>query len=84
MSDERHEHHCRCQEYCHAQQDYIDDVTHVGDDDGALGTRGLHRHGDAQFSVPCALSRGKWDAHPGGPAGIEYEKPLLDTVVLGR
>ena len=45
VSDERREHHGCDEEYGHAQQDHIDDVTQVVDDDGALTTQGFHRPG---------------------------------------
>ena len=45
VSHERREHYCGDKEYGHAQQDQIDDVTHVIDDHGALGTQGCNRLG---------------------------------------
>ena len=45
VSHERREHYCGDKEYGHAQQNQIDDVTHVIDDHGALGTQGCNRLG---------------------------------------
>ena len=61
MSDERREHDGGNEEYGHAQQDQIDDVTHVVDDDCALSTQGIHRPGQlaAHFRNPFTALGGR-------------------------
>lgn len=67
VSDERREHHCCDEEYSHAQQDHIDDVTLVIDDDGALPTQGFDRPGHLAAHFRAA---GGQASNGCGPAAI--------------
>jgi hypothetical protein len=56
VSHERRGHHCGDEEYGHAQQDRIDDVTQIVDADGALTTHGVDCRGQVAAHVRDGLA----------------------------